>query len=42
MTPRLLGDLTPRARRREVARSIADVIVAWVVLLGVFYAIRRG
>jgi len=42
MTARLLGDLTPRERRREVARSIAHVIVAWVVLLGVFYAIPTG
>jgi hypothetical protein len=42
MAARLLSDLTPRERRREVARSIAYVIVAWVVLLGVFYAIPTG
>jgi voltage-gated potassium channel len=42
MTARLLGDLTPRERRREVARSSAHVIVAWVLLLGVFYAIPTG
>ena len=42
MTARLLSDLTPRERRREVARSSAYVVVAWVVLLGVFYAIPTG
>jgi voltage-gated potassium channel len=42
MTARRLGDLSARERRREVARSVAHVIVAWVVFLGVFYAIPTG
>ena len=42
MTARRLGDLTPRERRREVTLAVAEIIVAWVVLLGVFYAIPTG
>ncbi len=42
MTAHRLSDLSKRARRRAVTRAVAEVIVAWVVLLGVFYAIPTG
>ncbi len=42
MTAHRLADLSKRARRRAATRAVAEVIVAWVVLIGLFYAVPVG
>jgi len=42
VTPRRLADLTRQERRRGVARSALIVALAWVVVIGVYYAVPAG
>jgi hypothetical protein len=40
--PRRLADLDPRQRRRVLVRSSLSVTAAWVVIIGVYYALPVG
>jgi len=39
---RRLSDLTPQARRRAIARTLTEVIGAWIILIGAFYILPVG
>ena len=42
MTARRLTDLNKRERRRAVIRTFVEIIGAWIILLGAFYAVPVG
>lgn len=42
VTPRRLADLTARERRRGLARTTVIVALAWVLVIGVYYAVPAG
>jgi hypothetical protein len=39
---RRLSDLSPHARRRAIARTLTEVIGAWIILIGAFYVLPVG
>ena len=41
-TPRRLAELSARERRRGMARTALLVTLAWVLLIGVYYAVPSG
>ncbi len=41
-TPRRLAELNVRERRRGMARTTLVVAIAWVLLIGVYYAVPKG
>ena len=42
MTARRLTDLNKRERRHAVIRTFVEIIGAWIILIGVFYAVPVG
>jgi voltage-gated potassium channel len=42
VTPRRLADLSVQERRRSTARTIVIVALAWVLVIGVYYAVPAG
>ena len=42
VTARRLSDLNRRGRRRAITRTLAEIVAAWVILIGLFYLVPVG